>query len=230
MIDRATPVSVSVIVPTLDEAHYIRSCVASALAQEAPVDVVVVDGGSRDGTPDLVKGRATVMLAGRGRAVQLNAGTRRATSDVLLFLHADSTLHPHALAGVRAALSDADIVGGTFTLRFDRRSPLLDFYAWCTRLPLGVFRYGDQGIFVRRRTFEALGGFREWPLMDDVDFLTRMRTAGRTALVPLPVTTSARRFTGHGVVRQQLRNVLLVALYRLGVSPTTLAIWYGVVR
>lgn len=104
---------------------------------------------------------------------------------------------------------------------------LLRCYAWCTRVQFRLFHYGDQGIFVRRAAFEALGGVREWPLMEDVDFLARLRAAGRVVLVPLPVTTSARRCMRHGVVRQQLRNAAPVALYFLGLSPTRLASWYG---
>jgi len=102
--------------------------------------------------------------------------------------------------------------------------------ACCTHLPFRLFHYGDQGIFVRRATFEALDGFREWPLMEDVDFLARLRRAGRTVIVPLPVTTSARRFARQGVLRQQLRNAALVLLFHLGVPPARLAAWYGTRR
>lgn len=218
---------VAVVIPALDEARHILACVASARAQPGDVDVVVVDGGSADGTPGIAAGHARVVSSARGRGRQLNVGARAADADVLLFLHADTTLHPHAIAGVHAALADPRVVGGTFTLRFDVDSPLLRFYAWWTRFGLRLFHYGDQGIFVRRTIFDALGGFREWPLMEDVDFLARMRDAGPSALVPLPVTTSARRFARHGIVRQQVRNAVLVALFHLGVAPARLAAWYG---
>jgi hypothetical protein len=128
---------------------------------------------------------------------------------------------------LRAALADPAAAGGTITLRFDENRPLLRLYALSTRLPFRLFHYGDQGIFVRRSVFERLGGFREIPLMEDVDFLRRLHRAGRVALTPAPITTSARRFVEGGVLRQQLLNIALVAAFELGVAPERLAGWYG---
>lgn len=220
--------SISVVIPTLDEAARILTCLRSVKAQPGHVETIVVDGGSTDDTCAIAEDAgATVLPAQRGRGTQLNAGARAASGEILLFLHADTVLDPGALAGVRAALADEGVVGGTFTLRFDRDGSMLRLYASFTRLPFRLFHYGDQGIFVRRATFENVGGFREWPIMEDVDFLARLRAAGRTAIVPLPVTTSARRFARHGVVRQQLRNTALMLLFHLGVSPARLAAWYG---
>ena len=214
------------IVPALNEARHIAACLASVAAQEGDADVVVVDGGSTDGTATLAAPRARVLAGPRGRAVQMNLGARRAAGDALLFLHADTRLPPGALAALRRALADPRVVGGTFTLRFEPETPLLRFYAWWTRLPLRLFHYGDQGIFCRRAAFDRLGGYLEMPLMEDVDFLARLARLGRVTLVPLALTTSARRFQRHGVVRQQLRNIVLVSLYALGVSPRRLERWY----
>ena len=219
-------VRISVIVPALNEARCIERCLASVRAQRLPAEVVVVDGGSTDATAALAAPQARVLRGPRGRAVQMNAGARACTGDALLFLHADSALHPHALPALAHALRDPGVAGGTFTLRFDRDSPALRLYAACTRLPGRLFHYGDQGIFVRRAVFERLGGFRALPLMEDVDLLDRLRAHGRVALLPYPVTTSARRFARHGPVRQQLRNVALVGLFLMGVSAERLAGWY----
>ena len=186
------------------------------------------DGGSTDATVEIPSRRATVLHGPRGRAVQMNTGAQAATGEVLLFLHGDTVLHPDALPAVRRALADWRVVGGTFTLRFDRRHPLLRLYTLCTRLPLAAFRFGDQGIFVRRGVFERLGGFRELPLLEDVDFLGRLRRAGRLAVVPRPVTTSARRFLACGIVRQQLLNGAILAAHALGASPERLARGYRV--
>lgn len=217
---------ISVIVPTLDEARYIEACL-HAIQDSETVETIVVDGGSTDDTVQRAATlAATVIVAPRGRGAQMNAGARLAHGDVLLFVHADSVLPRGWRVGIATALHDPRVVGGTFRLRFDRDTALLRFYAWFTRFEWRVFHYGDQGIFVRRHVFEALGGFIEQPLMEDVDFLARLRRAGRTVLCPLDVITSARRFERHGIVRQQLLNAALVGLYHLGASPATLARWY----
>ncbi len=222
--------SVCVVIPALNEATHIAACVHSVLLQGVPAEIVVVDGGSTDDTRARVPAEARVVESARGRGAQMNAGARASRADVLLFLHADTTLHAGGLRALVAALASPEVPGGTFTLRFDQPGRLLALYAWCTRWPLPLFHYGDQGIFVRREIFDALGGYREWALMEDVDFLARMQRVGPLALIDLPVTTSARRFARLGVVRQQLLNALLMALYYLGVSPTRLARWYATLR
>lgn len=223
-------IMVSVIIPTLNEADHVAASLRSVEAQPGKVETFVVDGGSTDDTRSIAERHAVVVPSERGRAVQMNTGARHAHGEALLFLHADSALHPEALAHVRRTLRDPRIVGGTFTLSFDRDEPLLRVYAFCTRFRFRYFHYGDQGIFVRRSVFERLGGFKEIPLMEDVDFLRRLYRAGRVALLPFPVTTSARRFTRRGAFRQQSLNFLLVSLYAMGANPKTLARWYGITR
>ena len=216
---------ISVIVPTLNEAACIAACLRSVRIQEVEAEVLVVDGGSTDDTVAIASRRARVVQGVRGRGAQMNAGARASSGGVLLFLHADTLLHPEGLAAMLRALVDPRTAGGTFTLRFDAAHPLLRLYGWCTRLPW--FRYGDQGIFVRREVFERLGGYREMPLLEDVDLLRRMRRHGRLAIVARPVTTSARRFLRRGIVRQQLVNGAILAAYALGISPVRLAGWYA---
>ncbi|MFP5260624.1 MAG: TIGR04283 family arsenosugar biosynthesis glycosyltransferase [Blastocatellia bacterium] len=217
---------VSVVIPALNEADNIIACVASVESQQGDFEIIVVDGGSTDGTVALASPRALVIEGRRGRGAQMNEGARRATGAALLFLHADSSLHPDALTRLRMSLADPRVAGGTFTLRFDSEKLPLRFYAAFTRLRFRYFHFGDQGIFVRREVFERLGGYKEMPIMEDVDFLSRMRKEGRVALIDLPVTTSARRFLNRGPVRQQLLNVFLVACYLLGVNPSTLSRLY----
>ncbi|MFN8499941.1 MAG: TIGR04283 family arsenosugar biosynthesis glycosyltransferase [Anaerolineae bacterium] len=218
--------NLSVIIPTLNEADTIGACLRSIRAQAPDAEILVVDGGSDDETVTLARPYADVIAGPRGRARQMNLGGRRASGDVLLFLHADSRPHPAALAYLSQVMRDPAIVGGTFSLWFDTDHYLLRFFASLTRFEGRIFRYGDQGIIVRRAVFEALGGFQDVPLMDDVDFLWRMSAVGRTALVPLPVTTSARRYLRRGVLRQQSLNIALVAAWLLGARPETLARWY----
>ncbi len=221
---------ISVVIPALNETETIAACVASAARQAGDVEILVADGGSTDGTPERVPAPARVVTSERGRAAQMNAGARQTNGDVLLFLHADSRLHPAALSGLREALLDPVVVGGTFTLRFDRRSPLLGLYAFFTRFRFRWFHYGDQGIFVRRRVLERLGGFRAVPILEDADFLGRLGTLGRRALVRLPVTTSARRFEARGAARQQLLNGAILLLRALRVPHAKLARWYPDLR
>ena len=217
---------ISVVIPALNEEANIEACLTSVALQQGDFEIIVVDGKSDDRTAEIAKHYASVISMERGRAVQMNAGAKLARGEVLFFLHSDSILHPDALAELRRAMGDPQTIGGTFTLRFDSDRFPLKLYAFFTRFKPRYFHYGDQGIFVRRAVFDSLQGFKELPLMEDVDFLRRLRASGRVSLIRLPVTTSARRFLEHGLFRQQLMNAFLVTLYLLGVKPETLSRWY----
>jgi rSAM/selenodomain-associated transferase 2 len=218
---------ISVIIPALNEAENIVNTIESVRQQDQEVEIIVVDGGSVDGTAEIARTRATVIGSPRGRAIQMNAGARHASGDVLLFLHSDSVLAPGALAQLQKTLENPRIAGGTFTSIFDVDNIWLRFYAFCSTIDCLCFRYGDQGIFVRRPIFEVLGGYAEIPLMEDIDLMRRLPKYGQRFLIRhYPVTTSARRFLEHGVVRQEVLDVVLVALWFLGVKPRTLARWY----
>lgn len=223
---------ISVIIPTLNEAENILKTIESVRQHDREAEIIVVDGGSVDSTPEIARSRAQVIDAPRGRAAQMNAGARAATGEVLLFLHGDSRLAPGALAQLQKTLDNprnaGHVIGGTFTLAFDVDHPMLRFYAFCSTIDWLIFRYGDEGIFVRRSIFEAMGGYAEIPLMEDLDLLRRMPRYGRRVLIRnYPTTTSARRFVERGIVRQEVLNVALVAAWFAGVEPQTLAKWYA---
>ena len=216
----------SIIIPTFNEARNITDCLDSVFYQEHPCQVIVADGGSSDGTLDLVRPPAQVVAADKGRAGQMNAGARLATGDVLLFLHADTRLPPGGLACLAKAMGQNTAPGGVFRLSFDPASPLLNFYAWCTRFSCRLFHYGDAGIFIRRDLFEEMGGYADLAIMEDLDLWLTLHRRGRPLILPRAVTTSSRRFLQHGAIRQQAVNAGLVALWLLGVNHRKLAAWY----
>jgi rSAM/selenodomain-associated transferase 2 len=218
---------ISVIIPALNEAKNILGTLDSIGRQQGELEIIVVDGCSADGTADVARLHARVINSPeRGRAVQMNVGARHASGEVLVFLHADSCLAHNALSLLRSALLDSRIIGGTFTLKFDSQKLLLRLIAFFTRFRFRFFHYGDQGIFVRRAIFEELGGFKQMPIMEDINFLQRLYRRGRVTLIKQPTTTSARRFLRHGIIRQQLLDIILVVLYLLGASPEKLSRLY----
>lgn len=214
------------IIPALNEARGILPCLGSVINQLGEFELLVIDGGSADGTVDAARPHARVVQSERGRAVQMNCGARHSTGEVLLFLHADSQLPPRAFPILEQVLADPRIVGGTFRLRFNREKFLLRLIAFFSRFKFRYFHYGDQGIFVRRWVFEQLNGFAEIPSMEDADFLQRLHRIGRVTVLNQPITTSARRFLERGIIRQQLMNIILVTFYLLGARPENLKKWY----
>ena len=225
----------SIIIPTLNEAELIGEQVRRTAALAGVHEVVVADGGSTDETlrrvPALPKVR-TLKAAPQGRSAQMNAGARVATGDVLLFLHADVRLPFDVAARVEAALVDSRTVGGAFRTWTVADHPtwlgpllhLADLRSRYTGLP-----YGDQAPFVRRAAFEAVHGFPEQPLMEDLELSIRLRRHGRLARVPARVTVSGRRFIARPLFFMVMMNVF-PALYRLGAPPEALARLYAQVR
>lgn len=216
----------TVVIPALDEGDQITGAVASAGA--VGCEIIVVDGGSRDGTPERAAAAgARVVASGPGRARQLAAGARLAKGDTILFLHADTRLPENWETSVRAALADPSIVGGAFRLRFDSRSPALRLIEWGTRLRVAWLRmpYGDQALFVRRAVLESLGGIPQVPILEDLDLVRALKRRGRIACLPLPATTSARRYRSAGPLRTVLRNTAAVAGWWLGLSRERIAGW-----
>jgi rSAM/selenodomain-associated transferase 2 len=223
---------IDVVVPTLNEERTLGALLADLTRPREEPDaltITVADGGSTDATREVTARFPVVRWvdAPRGRGAQMNAGARSSQGDILFFLHADTRPPAGAFAALRAALADPGVAAGSFPLAFDRDDPWLRLYSRCSRINHPLFTYGDQGLFLRRSDFAAVGGFPEIPLMEDVEIQRRLRRRGRFVKLREPVVTSARRFIRHGVVRQQLRNAALVLLYGLGVSPERLARVYA---
>ena len=225
---------VSIVVPTLDEERTIRALLDHLASLPGSFEVIVVDGGSTDGTRDAARQhplQPLVIDAPRGRASQCNAGAVAAHGSVLLFLHADTRLPRDTHGSLTRAVADPRVLGGNFALRFDGAelfSRLLGaWYALQRRT--GVY-YGDSAIWLRRSAFERLGGFRPLPIMEDYDLVRRLERAGRTVCLPGPAVTSARRWQRLGLPRTIASWVLIRWLFIAGVGPARLARLYPHVR
>jgi rSAM/selenodomain-associated transferase 2 len=216
-----TGATVSIVVPVLNEAASVEESIRRLCLDFPDCEIVVVEGGSRDGTAQLAAPLVRVVVSPPGRARQMNAGARHTSGEVLWFIHADTRVDPAALGQIRAALADPATVGGGLSLRFDRRSPALDYLRWSSNLRARHLHwvFGDQTMFVRRDVFEALGGFPDLPLMEDLEMSRRLHRRGRLAVLPATSTASARRLVEHGTWRMVVFMQYLKALYLLGVDP-----------
>jgi rSAM/selenodomain-associated transferase 2 len=224
--------ALSVVIPTLNEARSIGATLDALLSEGEGVEVIVVDGGSSDATREIARGRGAKLIeSGRGRGLQMREGAGAARGRALWFLHAD-TLPPRDFAArIEEALRDPSVVAGNFDVLFDGGSRAARFLTWLyPRLRALGLCYGDSGIFARRDTYERVGGFRAFPIFEDLDLVRRLRGVGRVAHLRARVTTSSRRFEGRSFTLTFARWSLLQGLYWLGVSPDTLARLYAPVR
>jgi rSAM/selenodomain-associated transferase 2 len=220
----------TIIIPALNEAKNLARLLPHLQAVCPQAEVIVADGGSRDDTQGVVRRfpRARLIPSERGRARQMNAGTRAARGDVLLFLHADTLLPPGTQAAISEALAAPEVVYGRFDVRFDNPRPIFRTIAAMMNLRSrlsGIFT-GDQAIFVRRQLFEVLGGYPEIPLMEDVELSRLLKRKGRRACLRLEVRTSARKWETDGILRTILLMWTLRFLYFVGVNPHRLHTWY----
>jgi rSAM/selenodomain-associated transferase 2 len=222
---------ISIVVPALDEAAGIAAALDSA-RDPAVGEILLVDGGSQDGTPEIARRLgASVLTAARGRALQMNAGAAAARGAILLFLHADTRLPAGFGRAVEEAIASG-AVGGRFDAVLSGEHPFLPVIAGLmnARSRWSGIATGDQAIFVTRGAFEAAGRFPEIPLMEDVAFSARLRRLGRIAPLRLRVATSARRWEQDGVARTILLMWSLRLAFALGAKPERLARFYRAAR
>jgi rSAM/selenodomain-associated transferase 2 len=219
---------ISIIIPVLNEVQTIGPCLLRLRGQIEHHEIVVVDGGSNDGTLDIVRAFSDVkcLCSPAGRGYQMNRGAGAAKGELLLFLHADTCLPPGGLSRIEILMAQERIVAGSFSLRFENPNLLLKLYGLFSRINHLLFTYGDQGLFMTRRIFESIGGFQEIPIMEDVEIQKRLRKMGRFVKTRQPVVTSARRFLINGTIKQQMLNMGLVFLYHAGFSPFWLKRFY----
>lgn len=221
---------ISVIIPTFNEERTLGPTLEALPRVKGTIEVIVVDGGSDDRTTEIARRHgAQVISSRRGRGTQLHAGAEAATSETLLFLHADTKTPPGFVDQICEVLSrDASVVGGNFEIRFDGQTRPAKFMTWLypKLRKIGLY-YGDSGIFVKASVYSDIGGFNPFPIFEDLDFVRRLKRRGRMVHLPFPVITSSRRFEGRSFAVSFARWSLLQGLFWLGVSPHTLVKLYA---
>jgi rSAM/selenodomain-associated transferase 2/rSAM/selenodomain-associated transferase 1 len=221
-------IPLSIIIPTLNEADIIRETVAG-IRQNKRTEIIVVDGGSQDGTADIAESLgAKVLRTSPSKAAQMNAGAAIAGGGLLLFLHADTRLPENFEECVLAAASQDGFCAGAFSLAIESQSKSLRLIEqianWRSRflqLP-----YGDQALFVSRGLFQEVGGYPDYPIMEDFELIRRLKQKGKITILAQSVRTSPRRWQNLGIFRTWLLNQLIIVAYFLGISPRRLAQWY----
>jgi len=221
--------SISIIIPALNESKNLPRTL-QALQTTLAVEVIVVDGGSLDGTISVAEswGAKVICSPVSGRAYQMNVGAAAAQGDILLFLHADTRLPRGFDRLVRQTLLQPKVIAGAFELAIDGTTPGLRLVEWGVhvRSRLCQMPYGDQAIFMPAATFRAIGGFPELPIMEDFELMRRLKRRGRIAIAPDTVLTSNRRWQKLNVCRTTLINQCVILGYLLGIPPARLADWY----
>lgn len=224
--------AISTILPVLKESERINEVIAHLreLRSEAGMEIIVVDGDPQGGTIKTIRDREVITaISEKGRACQMNYGTTLATGAILLFLHVDTLLPVDALIRIKAAMNDSRYVAGAFDLGIDTEQRIFriteKYVALRTRLTRVPF--GDQAIFIRKNYFDKIGGYKNIPLMEDVEIMRRIRKQGdKIFIIPEKVMTSARRWEKEGILYCAFRNWALQLSYALGVPPERLVKWY----
>ncbi len=221
---------ISVIIPALNEEKTIIGCIESVLKEGVPCEIIVADGGSTDRTLELALSQTGVIVTDspKGRGIQMNSGSAVAAGDILLFLHADTVLEQGWHNAVTDALEDPSVIGGAFRFSIDNPSAKYRIVEAWVRLRCLIFSlpYGDQAIFIRKSAFDSICGYKEIPLMEDVDIISRMKKQGNLALLKKKAVTSVRRWLSRGILRTAIVNQITMIMYLLGVSPERLARFY----
>jgi rSAM/selenodomain-associated transferase 2 len=223
----SSPSIVSVIIPALNEADRIGRTL-EMVAAEPGVEIIVVDGGSRDATREIARSYGVrVVKSLPGRARQMNAGAAQATGAFLIFLHADTHLPPGFAHAVRSALVDRSVPGGAFRFRLDDKGWALRLIEWGTNIRSRWFSlpFGDQAIFLRAETFREIGRYPDWPIMEDVGLARQLKRRGRLRLLNLKAETSARRWRRLGPWRTTWLHIIALLAYFGGVTPARINDW-----
>jgi len=220
----------SVIIPVLNEVEQIARTIEAAQRDysKREVEIIIVDGGSTDGTLDAIPDGVVLVRGARGRAVQMNAGANIAKGEIFVFCHADTLMPAGWLEAVEDTLVDPKVSGGVFQCTTLPESFfLMKFFNRINAPAQWQFMTGEMGQFMRRDTYFQVGGFPEIPLMEDIEMSRRLKVAGRLERPELRVVTSSRRFEERGWVRQYLLNLYNLTRYLyFGATPEQVAASY----
>ena len=219
---------ISIIIPVLNEGGNLGQTIAS-LPRAQSIEIIIVDGGSEDNTPEIAKTLGIKIIQTQpGRATQMNAGALLATGEILLFLHSDTLLPPNFGQWVLQSLSQPQTIAGAFQLKIDGPGVGLRIVEKLANARSRILKmpYGDQAIFLKRSTFEKMGGYPPLPIMEDFELMRQLQKKGHIDIVPVSVNTSARRWQKLGVIKTTLINQLIIAAYFLGIPPHHIATWY----
>ena len=220
---------ISVIIPALNEAKAIEPTLSN-FKECRRTEIIVVDGGSRDQTVEIAKSLgAKVLKSAPSKATQMNAGAAEAAGEVLLFLHADTRLPKNFEECVLEAVGRSEFCAGAFSLRIDSDAGGLRFIErvanWRSRFL--QMPYGDQALFVSRKLFYEIGGYPDYPIMEDFELVRRLKRRGKITILPESVQTSPRRWLNVGIIKTWLLNQIVILAYYIGIPPQRLSQWYG---
>lgn len=225
----------SIIIPTLNEAGFLDKTL-KVLTTHAnhPIEILVVDGGSTDATATIAQKFPVTWLPApaKGRAIQMNYGAAHASGDVLFFLHADCIPPEHFYKHIQKAI-DAGSQAGSFRYRFDKPGLLLRLQTWFIRFPGLLFRGGDQGLFITKKLFDTIGGYREeFVVMEDYDIIRRIKKHAKPALLPQHAIVSARKYACNNWLQVQIANAVAMTMFLSGrYSPVRIqSTYYRLIR
>lgn len=219
---------VSIIIPVFNEEKYIGECLRHLMAYGKGAEIIIVDGGSDDSTVAIAQDYPVkVYCSTKGRAAQLNFGAKKATKDILYFLHAD-TLPPETfIEDIYSSLLQGN-VGGCFKVRYVNGPWLMSINSYLSKFKMSWSGGGDQSLFLFENTFKELGGFNEsLQIMEDFDLVDRLKKSGNFDVISNEMMVSSRKYRGNSYLKVQIANALIFQMYRLGYSQEMLKNTYS---